>query len=427
MILALFTIIILTSLVSVLLMVTIGQHAKTRKATDFTFAGQAANAAVNDALFMANNNDVDATLEPDPGEVGTWDFATPREGVTGDFRWSWYSYPAAEDMTWVIVATGCRNVATDPPCAPNSSKSSRTMTATLTGIKGPQVAAATSNHSFGRALFADQDLVLQGSAKVTSYRSVNAEVSTGYGQVGTNGLATFDSGVDVDGIFFSNTAAVSSSDRCSGLLCNPGKIHDLGTRVEVSDTSFIDAKIAELCPPDEPPLAWVASEVDPQPAVLTIPTAGYLCYSSMTFDADTTIVGTRDEPTVVYVSGHVAVGAGVSVGIESATPAASKLQIFSSGPVVSITPGGSMAESTDVAWALWAPKALCSTNGAGYATVYGSMVCRKIFVQGTFAAKWDESLRTLATEQVGPAIWEISGYRTGVDVEVEAEVVPEVP
>lgn len=429
MILALFTVMVLTSLVSVVLMVAISQQGKTRKATDFTFAGQAANTAVNDALFMANSNTLVSGDAEDLDSVEHWGEHQPREGVTGDFMWSWWSKALNDTtQTWEITATGCRNTGTTPPtCTANSA---RTVIATLTGEAVNGVAqpgyVLGYSHNFGRALWADEELVLKGTTRVTSYNRAIGSLDSGFGQVGTNGLAALDTSVvaGVDGIFFSNTRTQPSSERCNGGACDPLKVHDIPARLQTTDPKFT-AKIGAVCA-SATPVAWVASETSPRGS-LDVPVGVDVCYSSMTFDVDTTVNGATGTPAKVYVAGPVTVGANVNVNVSDPTPEARKLQIFSSGTVVTIGPGA-QTNQTEVAWALWAPKALCSTNGSGYATVYGSMVCRKISVQGTFNAKWDEDLRTWATDHVdGATVWDISDYRDGVPAVIEPTADPAVP
>ena len=410
MLLALFATIILTSLVSVVLMATISQQAKTRKATDFTFAGQAADAAANDALMMANTNGTSHT----PANVDYYpDASHPRVGVTGEFMWSWYSTQGTDaNPTWEITAIGCR-MGTTATCLAGTT--SRTVHVTLTAAvvkynpaRNPEVAYILDpDRGFGRALFADQDLVLQGTTVVSSYSSAPG-TKPGFGQVGTNGLAGFDSGVLVDGIYMSNTQNNPSADRCTGQPCAPDlrKVHDIAARLDISNTKFI----TEDAIPDNPtscplPLAaWVASKASSNRL-----NAGNQCYSSMTFDTNTSVSGSA----VVYVTGPITVAPGVTVNREgmSATPVTSTLKIFSTGTVVSLS-GGTAGTPTEVAWNLWAPTARCATNAAlGYVTAYGSMVCQRIFTQGHFFAKWDYALATTPADLAGSMVWQTTGYK----------------
>ena len=413
MLLALFAIIIVTSLVSVVLMATISQQAKTRRATDFTFAGQAADTAVNDALLMANTN-----VRHDTSAAADW-WRTPRHGVTGDFMWSWSATEGDGNATLEVTAKGCRAVAATG--CPASSSQTRTIHATLTAAvvkvndlpTGEVAFILDPERSFGRALFADQDLLLQGAVTVGSYGN---PPGTSFGDVGTNGLAGFGSGVTaagIDGIYISNTQTSPKANRCSHAaipeldVCNPElrKVHDIRPRLDISDTDFIDRIIASPdCP--KPLKDWVASDVD-SPRLRAHKTH---CYSSMTFDENTSV--NASGTASVYVDGPITVAPGVEVNnAPSSSPDTSALKIYSKGAVVSLN-GGSSADPTVVAWALWAPNAACATNlPTGVVIAYGSMVCQKISTRGTFSAQWDYRLRSTPSELAGLRVWEITGYR----------------
>ena len=434
MLLALFAIMILTSLVSVVLMASISQQAKTRKATDFTFAGQAADTAVNDALMLANLNGTFGTVDAVDYYNGTT-LPRTRKGVSEDFMWSWYStQSAAATSTWEITATGCRNAgtATSPVC---TASKTRKIKAILSGAvvqsadnsSGEAGYVLTPKRGFNRALFADQDLIMQGSSTVTAYNSATGAQVPGSGHVATNGLADFGGPlVKVDGIYMLNTQTHSSGDRCNDYdatngQCKPTStprlIHDIGPKLKISDTlsptppQFITTQVNTCITAGGPLTAWVASKATPKGKL----GPGTQCYSSMNFDESTTVTGAVGNPTVVYVTGPITIGAGFKINMNDLTmPKASQLQIFSSGPVVSLGGGALETSRTEVAWALWAPYALCApSKSTGFVTVYGAMVCQKIFTQGAFVARWDEALRELGKDNTEKTVWDISVYEDG--------------
>ncbi|MGV8847084.1 hypothetical protein [Tessaracoccus sp.] len=456
MILALLVILILTSLVTLVLTVTISQQLKTRKVTDFTFAGQAADLAVNDALLLVNTGTAGAD------EADTYKVGNPRVPATaGDFTWSWYSATVPSPTpTFVITAQGCRNknkgTAATPACAPGSARSVKV---TLSGTVVDGVVSKSSKKAylmtpelgFGRALYADEDLILQGSSTVgTSYNSVTAVPDTGwYGQVATNGLAAFSTTSAVrGGVNMSNTQVQPSPARCAATDANGDRqpcdqvqpfsatwtcaatdangdrqpcdqviVHDIRPKFQIVDTKFIDKAIADLNPTTgcggQPLKPWVASEA-PMPGHLHFPGIGPLCFSSMTFDMNTIVdAPARD----VYVTGPIVVVPRKTVNAVQALPASTLLKIYSSGSVVSLGGSTNAAFPTKVAWAVWAPKALCATDSAdGYVSVFGSMVCNKVFTQGVFTARWDEALATTATPQDATSgtreevVWDVTGY-----------------
>ncbi len=396
--LALLMTLMVTTLIVVTTATVITGLVKTRNAREYALAQQAADAAVNNALMQANQQQ-DLTGVP----------AARRTGTTGTVTWTW---------TATQAATGNTGEAYDLLVTATGAKVRRTFRILLGGVR---VASAdgTDGHvryrvapggGFTVGFFADQEAVLRGSTVVDSYDSVSGKVNTGLGTLATNGTLTLDGAAKTDKITLWDTAALPYADRCVGAACATTPTRQEPIRYEVAGptaTQFIDTACQATGQPIRP---WVASQ---NGGVLG--TSG-ACYSSLLFDQNTTVPATPGNPVTVYVTGAITVTPGVTVNTTQAatTPAALSLIVYSRGTRVTLQGGPGPASRTRAAWALWAPNAECAGSPTvGYVDVFGAMLCGRLSTQGQWALHYDEQTRYLTADPTAKRVWSVVSYREG--------------
>lgn len=267
-------------------------------------------------------------------------------------------------------------------------------TSTQRGVKRTVSIKITDGARFPVAAFADTSMTLRGSNSAVSYDHRYLTGNTGHGFTGSNGSVTFDGNASADGVKLYDYTANPNSARCSGGPC--AGLTTVGSRFDISSesaTSFISSAIA-ACQVSGTLSAWVAT------ANGGIVPAGRHCYSSMDFDTDTTIQGTDENPTIIYVTGNVSVNNHTNVNFASLYPSAQALQIFTLGDSVAI------GNHSNVGAAIWAPHAGCGGNPSNaQADIYGSLICASISNQGGWGFHYDDALNSLGT-----STWSTSHY-----------------
>lgn len=370
MMLALVTAFAMTGLVVLALGAALMSQDSARRDRATTNAVQVADAGVQQAAFLANNGAMRSQFfSPAPncatnGETGR---VSPTQVV--DLNGVLTAYQIVERCAagiseYVVRSSG------------HEAGSVRTVSARL--VATPR---------FPYAAFADSSVEFRGGNDARSYDSRNGGQDTGNGRVGSNGDVTYRGNADADGTDVYDYEN-DPDNRCTGDPCSRVVTHD--DRLDISSpaaTTFIQQAF-DTCAadPSRTPVAWVASQ---SAGRLTPSPNGFYCYTSMTFDVDTTVV-TADpagSPVVAYVSGPISVSNGVRVNYSSVAPRAQALQLYSIGTRVAI---GNHAK---VAAAIWAPRAECLGNPSNaQAEIFGSMVCRTIDNQGGWDFFYDDAL-----------------------------------
>lgn len=470
--LAFVVIIMVTSLLFVVTGSVITGLVQARNMTAFAAAGQAADAAANNALVTANMQNVLPTS------------AHPRTGtlVSTGASYSWYATavpggPVGRVYTVHITARSGHTV--------------RTFNDQLTGIASTAGNASngavsyipTPGTGFVDAVFADTGAMFGSGVQVTSYDSTTGATNTGHGTVATNGYLTLHGTAHADRLTLYDYQAAPYPDRCTGAGCGGIPTTDMPPALDVSSqqaNQFIAAALTRCAQAGNPPRAWIASQ---HGGVLTATGPGGACYASLDFNENTTVTATPGNPVILYVAGNITVSPGVTVNDPSgtATPSAPSLIVYTRGGQVSLgtglavdapytanpqqieaitaycaanstglaaqgscyekdhvngacagpapivarcvqaglafpPPGGvSSARPTAVAWALWAPLADCAGANTSTATVavYGSMVCRRVSSSGGMTFHYDDALFGATGIPVGPVVWSLTSIQEG--------------
>ncbi len=349
----------------------------------------------------------------------TTDFSLPEEPVDalrpelGRYR----GFARRDGRDWELTATG----AVPAPCPAGTSSSStpcqisRTVTVTI-----------SIQSIFGVAAYGRTQVELRGSNSADSYRS---------GTFSPQGLFSLLSGGSsiCHGLVAADPfdAAHSNGTRmCAptgkGVVATNGELFLRGgvmgvvdraeihyAREKVNDslpgaTGFCGG-VTDTCASSK--LAYFAEpiQLEPDPVVppadltnrgsfagTTLP-AGRQLYTNMTLGTTTTVEGTPENPTIIYLTGTLTVpNAAVvnfrTVGGNSVPKPAPGLLIFSAG----VGPALRFGNHASFSGAVYAPRATFSGGAAG--NIYGSMVTGSISTQGGWNFHYDEALGDVETE-----------------------------
>lgn len=259
--------------------------------------------------------------------------ADPRTGhITDRGRWSWHVTGGVAEVTSV---SGQTRQVVDVPL--------RTL---------PAVAASTGD--LGPVYTVDHEFTWTTALAATDATTIAGTVTGGLALFGHGDIeaATISAGADIDTV-----TAYKDSINYTG--------QTPATRASLTamlDDTHLDA-IAAHCGDGT---AWVASE---QGAVLSAGEVG--CYSTMTFDVPTTVVGAA--PAFVYASDRITVSADVNVY------GSTQLHLFArTAESVSFT------RDVTVRAHLYAPEALCATTAETSIHYSGAMTCRSVRARGQF-------------------------------------------
>lgn len=386
MVLAILLIIISVALLLVIAATTISQQHKTRATRDITSASEASDSGIQSALYALNNNvPPSSASSPSTGaglDNSTWSVsgvATP--GAPTGTSWN---------LTSVGVAGGQTHTAT--------------ATAVATALGPGQTQASKT---FPDALFANTYATLaQGTIGSYYPGAGGADSGDTAGRVGTNGFLNFGSATSVDAYDLYNYTAEPDGSRCLiatiGLCTQP---FSQEVQYFSADNTAQVANALAVC--GGTPAAWKAS-VTPTLA------AGPQCYSSMQFNANTTVSGTISNPTEVYVTGAISVSPGVNVNYSTPFQAAGNFIVESTGPTVAVG-GAASSVATNINWLMAAPSAACtSVANASIITIYGGEICNTYVGSGTLGTSiyMDDSVSSSQVLNSGNYLWNLTNFAT---------------
>lgn len=343
-------------------------------------------------------------------EAGTGETSLSGSDTTGSVD---YSYTAElVDRQWRIKSQGTASDETTRYLEATADKESRFFLAafgkTLVGFKGGNVASSYDG---------------------------GTTVPTGRGAVGTNGAIELNGSLSYD----------PSTGECTGNTCID-EMHLFGETAECSKTAAncaqIEGTFRENREPDpyipptqfiEDALATCSPETAYRTSTYVHPTLGgnvlvggegsgpegAYCFTSMTFDQDTTIDASSG-PVVVYVQSDIQSSNGVKINCEGCEPFTTSVtdadieSMLASNPpnaydfqIYSVGRSITLGNHSHIASGVYAPNASCHgnpSNAQGY--IYGSMVCNDINNQGGWSFWYDERL-----DDVAGSTYQISGIR----------------
>jgi hypothetical protein len=364
-----------------------GGAISTRHDTKYTQALPPADSGVQQALYKFNNDGTAPTSVPapptscsNPAPTGS----APQWGAVQD---------VSNPLVWHVTSIGCSNGLT------------RKITADL--VQQPR---------FSVGAFAEQGAGTHGtSSGVTSYGG-NGHLGT----IGTNGSVSFTGNPSVDKIMLFNYQGNNANPgRCDGQPCSYTDTNNPPSNTIVyTVTDPYPVTQADVPPGSPDPNQFIHDQLNAceavqgslQPWVASqhnytlVNTGTPQCYSSVTFDDDTTISGaTSANPLQLYVSGNVTMTKNhQNVNFTgNTTPDASAFQIYTAGATVSFT------NQSAFVGLIWAPFATCAgQTSSASSDIYGSMVCGTIDNQGGWNFHWDESLAF----KLGLGQWRVANY-----------------
>ncbi len=256
---------------------------------------------------------------------------------------------------------------------------------------------------FPLAAFADTAVQFRGDNAANSYNHYTGG-RTADGFVGSNNSVTFNGNATADGVQLYDWAADPNAGRCSGSICGTSSTTTVNGALDISSNASqvfirdaLNGAAGLSCGGASLP-AYVSSATSS-----TLP-AGIQCYSSMTFDSTTTVLGTTGancdptaadyNPTKVYVLGNVSIGNHLNINYTTSTPNACNLQIYSLGSSFAI------GNHSNVAGVLYVPNADCSGNPSNaQSDIYGSAICKSIGNQGGWSFHYDDALAGIGNGQ----------------------------
>jgi len=358
MILALLGVLMSTGMIVVLFSLTMNVMAATREDRDFQFSLHGGDTGVYQALTQ-----ISLLSDPAVGSLSA-------TGGIGDASFSWTAERVGS--AWRVTSQGTRG------------ERSRKIEATV---------ARASTFLIGA--FADVAFTMRGSNGADSYDSASGETGTGMGSIGSNGAITMNGNAFADRILLYGEPA-----SCSGNGCSSGDI-------EGSDTPFnIDAVTAAIEQGMDANCSAGFSAY--QSSLHGTLTPGVHCFTSMLIDTDT-LVGAAaawDNPVIVYLTGNLDMSNNTRLNCATcfdaaSTPDAGALQIYSTGPQVTL------GNHVFVAAGIAAPNASCQGSPSNaQAEIYGSMICSDLSNQGGWNFHFDTNLLRL-----GNGYWDITDWR----------------
>jgi hypothetical protein len=385
---AMFAILIVGSLVTVLVGTMVSGQRQTRFDQGFEQSLQVAETGLERMTHLIRSRQ------------RTDDFSLPETTVSGA------RYSGVADRvgrTWDLTATGTAADGT-----------SRTLALTV-----------TIQSLFGVAAFGRTQVELRGANSSDSYRSGTLNQSLFSVLAGGSSICR--------GLFAAdpfNSAHSTSTRMCTptgkGVVATNAELYLLGGVIDGVDRAEIHYARENVVNPLEgatgfcggvtltcasPKLAYFVDpiELEPDPVVppgdltnqgsftgATLP-AGRQLYTNVTLDTNTVVQGTSDNPTVIYLTGTLTVPNGAVVNFESVNgnwvPKPSPgLLIFSAG----VGPALRFGNHASFSGAVYAPRATFSGGAAG--NIYGSMVTGSISTQGSWNFHYDEALGDVETE-----------------------------
>lgn len=290
--------------------------------------------------------------------------------------------PAGSFRRVQAVLSGLSTVKGDSPAA-----AAATAGGNLTGaggrvVDGRIVYDPAPPSTLTHGLFTRSAARLNGGVQVTSYDSTKAAMTqTGHGVIASGGIIDMDGTVTANRVRLFGADIKNFADRCSGPLCKNNLILDTKALAPLNRATPAqqDASTAWVFTAAHDgitrPLGKQLANLDGSYTVtgdFTIPANGVLTVSE---DA------TPDNPVVVYVTGDVLIGPGAQVNMPAdnpgqddfAPPVPGRFVVYAAGDVVSV---GGPGVTTQVAAALYAPRAACSSgSSAGVVDWYGALAC----------------------------------------------------
>lgn len=372
--------------------------------------GLAADAAISNALLVANSVEGKNLLAAHD---------SPEYAVTGQLaanaspntvKWRWYAEKVAgtgQRIYYYIYATGYTKSATDEDAKTTRVllSSKNVSSASMQNGKIVYQPSDQAVHQWGIAGL--NNITLGASAKIYSYDSYQNRNPTGAtegAEVATNGNLIL--GGDNSLRKFNKFAASNNVNRCVGTGCDSLQVDDIAYQLSLSSVA---AKVQEQCPLAASSYpSWTASA---NSGLLTV-TSTNKCFNTMDFNANTTLPAsaTPNTPAQVFIKGNIYVRAGVTVN-NGGAPAS--LQLYSqAGSEATFTPGTSGAP-TKFFGLVAGPTLACSSAGTSGAnlTLYGSLACGSVDFK-TGSVIWNDDGAKMVKSTTDRVLWSISKYET---------------
>lgn len=344
MVLALMAVIVAGGLMTALVAATVASQRETRFDTSFNQAVHAAELGLQQALFLLDEDRINAGTAPVDAPMTT-------PVVNG------------KTATWVAVEN-----------PPNSGNWLITSEGTDNGVTRRVQVRAERGRRFPAAIYTEVKLHLTGERTISSYSG--STLNTGNGDLHSGG--TLDPAATINDGTLDNTPLK---------LANPENMRF------ITDT-------LDDCAAAGPLQVWRSSTAA-TPGLLNLTGAGPHCFSELRFDRDTVVVGTPDSPAVVYVQGlmtfsnkaivKVAPSCGDPNTCAEAVPrTASAFQVYSAGTSVLF------GKNHVITGAYYAPAADCEGNLTMPNTiVYGALVCNSLKTNGNFELHYDDAISNI--------------------------------
>lgn len=410
--------IIVLSVVSVIIALSLTSVKKTSSSNAYTYFGNAAVAAVNNAVFTANSVNglakLNAATSPSTAVKGVYNVNYTDQQLA----WEWYatktsSIPNAE---YTITATGYRVDASD--------EESRTVVSKIRSVRvsSGSYVSATDNIKYEIdpsnlaqwGFYGIDSVQLKNGAVVNSYANSSvvpntSSVTNKDGAVASNGVVTLGGTATVVSRINSLNYNTNTPVRCSGTNCDITPQKKLDYLPSLDSTT---QRALSNCPK-------TASEYPSFVSSTSGTTLNAGCYNNITIDANTTTASTATSgsPAVIYFKGSLTVKSGKTF---NATKVPLTARFFSdTGTSVSLEQG-TASTPTRFSGLVTGAQLACTDNGAGATTastqsnaklfIYGGLACKTIILSGGTIAWWDELMKDVSPSSAPSKIWSIDTF-----------------
>lgn len=450
---AILLMVVLSGIVASMTMLAMAATSKSGSTRNYTYYSIAADAAINRALFVANNlvdnsiresiyscdrsdnkrNDwfeSDGAVKPASTQLPTLRTMSEKD-AEGGMRYAWCTRPvpsATAGLSFDIYAWGFRDDFDDSRVRNLRARiESVPVRNTVPNDSGDGLMyQPTAEGVFAWGVLGTSALDLKGNAAVRSYNSgqtYNPTTDTGEGSIATN----FDLNYTPESVFgrigmlnVSDNTDSHTRNRCFGDRCAAPYLKEYAYGIDLSN---LDQDIAAKCPPSGGPYPnWTASA---NGGVYNPPRPGassnyYACYNNMVFDTNTSL-GNRfftGLPAYAYLTGNIVVNPGVQVNTGGVNGGPLSLRIYSSGGQATFH-HSTTSNPTRFAGLVAGNQLTCS-DGIESANVvpqkkllyYGGLSCAVTTIGGGTEVWWDVQTSQILNnnESGGIRLWNITQY-----------------
>lgn len=391
---------------------TLTSLATTRTLNSLSSYDAAADAAINNALLIANSGNGSAILAAHQEAGNAVNGSLTPAQSSSPVKWSWYTKAVAvsgQQVDYYVYAVGYSKTPTD-----SDAKTVRALIAPKAVTGGSYDSGVIVYQAQGQAVHQWGLMGLDGittfsGLKVNSfnsYQNLNPTASDTASAFASNGNITLAGSTGVNQ--FAQFGPGTLSSRCNGNGCSS---------VEVSKQKYnfslagITSQVQAACPLDSSSYpSWVASA---NSGVLNTSPSNE-CFNNVIFDTNTSLPASASagNPMFIFAKGDITVNAGVTVNA-GRSPVA--LQIFSQSGSGAVFQNGTATSPTVFSGLVGGATIVCvdtsphDGNTSQTLIIYGSFACSALNFGSSTVLWQDEAANNIANSNQ-PRLWSVVKY-----------------